>query len=333
VLVAEDDTTNQLLVRDLLSRRGVEVTLAANGAQAVAAAAQGGFDLVLMDIRMPEMDGLTACRRIRALPNGGLPIVALTANALAEERERCLAAGMDGYLTKPLESEALYAELCRWLRLPAGEIGVQGPASAAVTTQGALPGFDAVKVRRWQDELPDTWCSMVRTFVAGYPEAVAAIRSALDTGDGARAGDGLHRLRGASGALGAEELAEAAGRLELALASGGPVDAGLRERFFASAEAAVAVLAGLEVPEVKEATVGGAEPGCRERSQRIRELEALLEAGNTRALDHLPWLERCFGAEASGEGRELLGQIEALDFPAALETLRGLGEGVVTSPR
>jgi signal transduction histidine kinase/DNA-binding NarL/FixJ family response regulator len=248
VLVAEDDTTNQLLVRDLLSRRGVEVTLAANGAEVVAAAAQGRFDLVLMDIRMPEMDGLEACRRIRALPGGDLPIVALTANALAEERERCLAAGMDGYLTKPLEPEALYAELCRWLRL-------------------------------------------------------------------------------------AEELAEAAGRLELALENAGPVDAGLRADFLASAEAAVAVLAGLEIPAVEDASEEDIAPGCEEQRQRMRELEALVEAGNTRALDHLPWLEGWVDAKAPREGRELLRQIEALDFPAALDTLRGLGGGVVARPR
>jgi len=183
VLVAEDDKTNQWLVRDLLVRRGVEVTLASTGAEAVAAAARGGFDIVLMDIRMPEMDGLEACRRIRALPNGGLPIVALTANALAEERERCLAAGMDGYLTKPLEPENLYAELCRQLRLPAGHIGDRRPAAATLAPERALPGFDAVKVRRWQDEFPDTWRRMVRAFVAGYPEATTAIRTALDAGD------------------------------------------------------------------------------------------------------------------------------------------------------
>lgn len=332
VLVAEDDTTNQLLVRDLLGKRGVEVTLAANGAQAVAAATQGDFDIVLMDIRMPEMDGLEACRRIRALPGGDLPIVALTANALAGERERCLAAGMDGYLTKPLETEALYAELCRWLRLPAGEIGVRRPASGPLATERALPGFDAVKVRRWRDEFPDTWRSMVRAFVAEYPETTTAIRSALDAGDQARAGDLLHRLRGAGGALGAEELSEAAGRLEVALADDGPVDASLRAHFFASAEAALAVLVELETLAMESAPAGSAEPECGERSQRMRELEALLEAGNTRALDHLPWLERCFGTETS-EGRELLQQIEALDFPAALETLRELGKGVVVNSR
>jgi HPt (histidine-containing phosphotransfer) domain-containing protein len=174
---------------------------------------------------------------------------------------------------------------------------------------------------------------MVRAFVADYPEALTGIRTALDAGERARAGDLLHRLCGASGVLGAEELADAAGRLELALASVGPVDADLCADLFASAEAAVAVLAGLEPSAVEAASVRGAEPECGERSQRLRELEALLEADNTRALDHLPWLTRCVCAAAPGEGGELLRQIEALDFPAALETLRGLQEGVFTNPR
>jgi CheY-like chemotaxis protein len=333
VLVAEDDPVSQLLVRDLLGRRGARVTLAATGTEAVAAAAQGEFDIVLMDIRMPEMDGLEACRQIRALPGGRLPIVALTANALAGERERCLSAGMDGYLTKPLEPEALYAELCRRLQFPAGEIGVRRPASAPLAAERALRGFDAVKVRRCQDEFPDTWRRMVRTFVADYPAARTAIGTALDAGDRARARLLLHRLRGAGGALGAEELTAAAQRLELALANDGPVDAGLRADFFASAEAALAALAGREPPVVEAASAGGAEQGCGERGQRLRDLEALLEAGNTRALDQLPWLKGWVGAEAPREGRELLRQIEALDFPAALETLRRLGEGVVARPR
>ncbi|MFY9975167.1 MAG: hypothetical protein WAK53_12980, partial [Chromatiaceae bacterium] len=136
-----------------------------------------------------------------------------------------------------------------------------------------------------------------------------------------------------AGALGAEALCEAAGRLEVALADDGPVDTGSRAGFFATAESALAVVAGLETPAPKVLSAGGWEPGCAQRSQRLHELEALLEAGNTRALEHVPWLEGWVDAEGPGEARELLRQIEALDFPAALETLRGLGEGVLADPR
>ncbi len=332
VLVAEDNPVSQLLARDLLRRRGAAVTLAATGAEVVAAAAGGDFDIVLMDVRMPEMDGLEACRRIRTLPNGGPPIVALTANALAGERERCLAVGMDGYLTKPLDPEALYAELSRWLRLPFGDVHVPRPASA-VAAQPLMPGFDAAKVQRWQDQAPDAWRSMVRTFVAEYPASATAISAALEADDRPHAGDLLHRLRGAAGALGAEDLTAAAKRLELALASDLPVDTELPARFFASAEVALAVLGELEISAVEESSVGDDEPARGEPSRRLRDLEALLEAGNTRALDHLPWLKGWVSAEAPREGRELLQHIEALDFPAALETLHRLDAGVLANPR
>jgi CheY-like chemotaxis protein len=333
VLVAEDDPVSQLLARDLLIRRGALVTVAATGTEAVAAAAGGGFDLVLMDVRMPEMDGLEASRRIRSLPDGGPPIVALTASALAGERERCLEAGMDGYLTKPLEPEGLDAELCRWLRPVTGALDLPPPASDARGTAPALPGFDLAKVQHWLGQAPDAWYAMVRTFVSEYPQVATDIGAALDAGDRPRAGELLHRLRGAAGALGAEELTAAAGRLEQALASDGPVDADLREGFFASANAVLAALAALDTPAVEAASEGSAESGCEEPSTRLRKLETLLEAGNTRALDHLPWLERWVDTEAPWEARELPRQIETLDFPAALKTLRGLGDGVFANPR
>ncbi len=333
VLVAEDDPVSQVLARDLLTRRGALVTVTANGAEAVAAVAQGDFEIVLMDVRMPEMDGLEACQRIRALPGGGLPIIALTANVLAGERERCLVAGMDGYLTKPLEPEAFYAELGRWLRSPADVIDTPAPAPPTVAAAPVLPGFDAAKVQRWLSQAPDAWRGMVQAFAAQYPAAATAIGAALEAGDRTRAGNLLHRLRGAAGALGAEELAAAAGRLELSLASDGPVDADLRGHFFASAAATAAALAALEIPAVESASQGNAAPGSEEQGQRLRELEALMEAGNTRALDHVPWLEGWVRAKAPSEGRELLRQIEALDFTAALETLRGLQEGAFANHR
>ncbi|NEX21322.1 transporter substrate-binding domain-containing protein [Thiorhodococcus mannitoliphagus] len=323
VLVAEDDPVNQVLIRDLLGRRGVEVILAATGTEAVAAATEGGFDLVLMDIRMPEMDGLTACRHIRALPGGGPPIIALTANALAGERERCLAAGLDGYLTKPIEPETLSVEMSRWLRRPTGERAVLRPASVDAETP-ALPGFDAAKVQRWLGQAPDAWQAMVRVFLAEQPDAIAAIGAALDADDRAQAADRLHRLRGAAGALGAVDLTTAAEQLERALAREAPVAVDVRARLFAAAESAQAVLVALKIPADKQAVAESDDSVFGELSRRVVELETLLEAGNTRALDHLPWLERWAGTQASAEARELRRQIEALDFPAALAILRGL---------
>jgi CheY-like chemotaxis protein len=111
VLLVEDNAVNQMVARSLLERRGFDVVVAANGREGVDAFQRGRFDLVLMDIQMPEMDGFEALAAIRAAeePTGRhTPVVALTAHALEEDRERCLAAGMDDYLSKPIEAAKLY---------------------------------------------------------------------------------------------------------------------------------------------------------------------------------------------------------------------------------
>jgi PAS domain S-box-containing protein len=116
ILVAEDLPMNQVLVRAILERAGHRVDIVADGAAALAATHQNAYDIVLMDVQMPGMDGLEATRAIRALPppKGRLPIVALTANALSAEVERCHRAGMDGHIAKPIEAEHLIAVLARW---------------------------------------------------------------------------------------------------------------------------------------------------------------------------------------------------------------------------
>jgi CheY-like chemotaxis protein len=110
VLVVEDNPVNQTLAQRLLEKQGYLVTVAGNGKEALAALAGAAFDVVLMDVQMPEMDGLAATAAIRAAEQGTgrrLPIIALTAQALDGDRERCLAAGMDGYLAKPVRGPQL----------------------------------------------------------------------------------------------------------------------------------------------------------------------------------------------------------------------------------
>ena len=124
ILVAEDNPINQRFAVRLLEKNGHTVVVACNGREAVAAVQGGDIDLVLMDIQMPEMDGLAATAAIRAAEAGGarrLPILALTALAMSGDRERCLAAGMDGYLVKPIQCDHLLRAVADALASPAGK--------------------------------------------------------------------------------------------------------------------------------------------------------------------------------------------------------------------
>jgi len=121
VLLAEDGPVNQLLVKRLLEKAGHTVTVVETGQQAVNAVAGTHYDIVLMDIQMPGMDGIEATVSIRARENGRrVPVIALTAHAMEGDRERCLAAGMDGYLSKPIRPEALFAALAEHTSAPRG---------------------------------------------------------------------------------------------------------------------------------------------------------------------------------------------------------------------
>jgi CheY-like chemotaxis protein len=121
ILVAEDNPVNQKVARHLLVRIGYTADIVSNGEQAVAAVERGEYGLVLMDCLMPEMDGFEATRRIRRLPGrrGRIPIIAMTAGATTDDQERCMAAGMDAYLAKPVEAARLRSAIERWLSVPA----------------------------------------------------------------------------------------------------------------------------------------------------------------------------------------------------------------------
>ena len=130
MLLAEDEAVNQLVAVALLEDAGMRVQLAQDGMQAVALAAQQHFDLVLLDVQMPGLDGLQACRQIRALPGfADIPILAMTANAFVEDRQHCLDAGMNDHVHKPVSPTQLFEVLRRWLPpRPAGPLAAAASA-------------------------------------------------------------------------------------------------------------------------------------------------------------------------------------------------------------
>ncbi len=183
VLVAEDDMVNQKVVRQMLEELGCEVSVAASGKVAVDVFKMGKFDLVLMDMQMPEMDGPEAAELMRTWEAENAaertPIVALTANAMAEHRTRCLAAGMDDYMTKPLNRAKLVAQLNVWNK--------QG---AVVADTGPAPMSDEMRAE------------LHSTFVQSAKECMDELEAAAMFDDTERWSRAAHRLKGASGAMG-----------------------------------------------------------------------------------------------------------------------------------
>ena len=206
VLLAEDNAVNQRLAASLLERRGHKVTIAANGREALAAVTAQPFDVVLMDVQMPEMGGFEATAAIRALDisrhAARLPIIAMTAHAMKGDRERCLAAGMDEYLTKPLDPR----QLCALVE----EMANGTPAVLRGGEPLALPMEVLARVGGDRELLAE----ISRLFVDDAPRHLEKIREALDAHDGESLRRAAHGLKGAAANFDAGGVVEAARALE-----------------------------------------------------------------------------------------------------------------------
>ena len=228
VLLVEDNLLNQQVARELLQEAGVQVDVAGNGQAALAQLESQTYDLVLMDMQMPVMDGLQATQRLRAHPrHARLPIVAMTANALVSDHQRCLAAGMNDHLGKPIEPARLWQALERWIAPQAGSGGVAPALAARVASQaniapGAsvlppLDGLDVERGLRYAMGKPAVYADRLRRFVEHHHGAAVAVAEALEQGHQEEAVRQLHTLGGLAGTLGAQALQEAAIRLEAQL--------------------------------------------------------------------------------------------------------------------
>jgi len=335
VLLAEDHPINQEIAREILERSGALVTIAGNGHEAVQAVLQAEhpFDLVLMDIQMPVMDGFQATALIRQESSGKtLPIIAMTANALSDERERCLNAGMSDHIAKPIDLEELFQVLNKWLsRAPAREGERASDADEQkLSLADRLSGFNlSAGLKRVGGNAP-LLARLLVAFRAQHHGAVAEIREALRNGVPGQGAALLHMLSGLAGNLGAERVCAALTELDGALQEGSPetielllvaLQSELQQVFDAAK-----ILEGDDFPRQRVALKGATE----EITVLFTKLSGLLCSNNMQAaqlFDRLLPLLR-----PSAELEKLKQQIDRLDYRSAQVTLESVAKESLPEP-
>ena len=220
ILIAEDHDVNRVLMERLLDKRGHRTIAAATGLEAVELAGRAEVDLVFMDCQMPELDGYSATQRIRAdeaaRATRRLPIVAMTAHAMAGDRDKCLAAGMDDYVAKPLRPDEVDAMLARWLpeRAPVADEHADGNGNGSGEGDGVDPIDDVRFDDLARDFAPEVVREVVHAFIDSTPPIIERIVLAAEGADHTEISQGAHRLKGGCLAVGAGQLNDLADQLE-----------------------------------------------------------------------------------------------------------------------
>jgi PAS domain S-box-containing protein len=328
ILLVEDNEINQEVAKQLLESTGLAVDLAWHGGEALERVKLRHYDAILMDMQMPVMDGLEATRLIRQLPAyGSVPVIAMTANAFEEDRQQCLAAGMNDFLSKPFDPNTLFAMLTRWIPGP-----MQTPIAQVESPQLDLPLLDnspqlniEIGLRRFNGQR-EKYLQMLKRFLTLHRGDALLIDAEVAKDDRETACRLAHTLKGVAGLLGLEHVQATAALLEQQLISSVPAkDIGLFTRRLReclhSGEAAILKLLGEPQTETLSIT------DAFELGQQVILLESELATYSLTALDIWREIKPQLSALIDSERLNILHwKLEQYDLPGALEDLRGIME-------
>jgi signal transduction histidine kinase/DNA-binding response OmpR family regulator/HPt (histidine-containing phosphotransfer) domain-containing protein len=325
ILLVEDNELNREVALGLLEGTGLNVNHAENGAVAIQMVVKQDYDIVLMDMQMPVMDGITATKAIRSDPRyRSLPIVAMTANAMDRDRDMCLAAGMNGHVSKPIDPNELFKTLLRWIpsRAPVSKSVAATPSATPDTTHPlVVPGVDTITALKRTGGNRKRYESLLGRFADSESNTISQVRAAIAANDSATARRLVHSLKGASANLGASGVAELAQKAEAALVSNELADSALD----ALSDSLNAVSAAIRsaLPSESTATPANGDPSTAARD--LAQLKKLLEADDGEAsdfiLDARPHLLQVLTAT---ETDTLIGHVSNFAYADALQCISNI---------
>jgi len=328
VLLVEDNEINQEVAIGQLEDAEAFVDLAENGEIALRMVKDNDYDVVLMDMQMPVMDGIEATRILRAEPrHQTLPIIAMTANAMASDREVCLEAGMNDHIAKPIDPDQLFSVLLRWIRRTDGDGKIARPnkparraKAEAGTAELIIPGIDVRSGLKRTGGHRERYETLLRKFAEQQLGATEAMRAALSAGDAATAERTAHSLKGAAGTLGAVTLSDAAANAETAIKTGHGVEAALKALSLSIDPLLAAIVKTL--PDESAGNAAGASGDSITVKEPLIRLKKLLEADDGEAADYIVnEKSRLKGVLTPAEIKMLSERIGNFDFHAALKCI------------
>jgi signal transduction histidine kinase/CheY-like chemotaxis protein len=328
VLLADDNKINQEVALGLLADSGLTIDVVQNGEEAVSMNAKHEYDIVLMDMQMPVLDGIAATKKIRSNSRyRDLAIVAMTANAMVTDREKCIEAGMNDHLAKPIDPDLLFATLVKWIKprqTPAAKPvpKPERPANDLVMPQ--IEGVDQAGALKRVGGNRRLYVDLLAQFVAKEANSAEQIRTALKSGDAKLAERLAHTVKGVAANIGIDFVSRAGAKLEKAIREGDPAAPALVDEF--------EVVLRRQTGEIRRAleTIAPAEPARTEKqefnpaeaSAKASKLKVLLEASDGEAGEVFRGLKAVLASEVTGPQLDALGSaINDYDFEGALKSL------------
>jgi two-component system sensor histidine kinase/response regulator len=327
VLLVEDNEINQELALELLSNNGIIADLAGNGQEALDKLNNNSYDGILMDCQMPVMDGYTATRKIRTLAEyKDLPIIAMTANAMAGDREKAVDSGMNDHIAKPVNVKDMFSTMAKWIvpSEPVEEADL--PDQNSSTEFIEIPELEGINIQKGlliSQDNPKLYLKLLRKFADNQGNFEVLINQQIEAKDYETATRTAHTLKGVAGNIGAEDLQSTASELEAALNEQAALDTlnGLIPPVLACLNVVLASIASLEAVET-ETSPRGITP--EELNEKLNQLKEFLEDDDTEALEIIEELSsRVTELKHKDLMKALSKAVESYDFDEALEILNG----------